>query len=109
MIDMSTTYLFEDSEKLLNILRDESERKIFEEKKETGDIKEKFALLMNPKHKDVIPELWIKAKLYIPIVWSNLVKEDQCFVVTDPVFVKNATKASMNSIFGYDRKEKEDE
>ena len=99
MTDILTTYLFEDSEKLLNILRDESEKKIFEEKKESGDIKGEFALLMNPKHKDIIPELWFKTGLFIPIVWSQCVEEDKCYVVTDKTFVENA-KANINSIFG---------
>lgn len=84
---------------LLDELKKVTDKKIFEERKESGDIKEDFALILNPKHKDIIPELWYKAGLAIPIIWSPFAEEDKCYVVTDKTFVKNA-RVNMHSIFG---------
>lgn len=100
MNDILTTSPFEeDVEKLMQAMTVASEKKIFEERKESGDIKEDFALILNPKHKDIIPELWYKAGIAIPIVWSTVVEEEKIYVVTDKNFVRNA-RANMHSVFG---------
>ncbi|MBP5593981.1 MAG: hypothetical protein J6Y02_01270 [Pseudobutyrivibrio sp.] len=97
--DILTTNLFEDTKKMMQAITEASEKKIFEERKESGDIKEDFALILNPKHKDIIPELWYKAGLVIPIVWSPLAEEEKCYVVTDKTFVKNA-RVNIHSMLG---------
>lgn len=99
MSDILTTYIFEDTEKILQAMREATEKKIFEERKESGDIKEDFALILNPKHKDIILELWYKAGMAIPVVWSPFAEEEKCYVVTDKTFVKNA-RVNMHSVFG---------
>ena len=97
--DFQTTYLFEDTEKIVQAIKEATDKKIFEERKESGDIKEDFALILNPKHKDIIPELWYKAGIVIPIVWSQFAEENKAYVVTDKNFVRNA-RVNMHSIFG---------
>ena len=100
MDDFLTSSSFEeDIEKIMREIKESTEKRIFEERKESGDIKEDFALILNPKHKDIIPELWYKAGLVIPIVWSPFAEEEKCYVVTDKTFVKNA-RVNMHSIFG---------
>lgn len=98
--DFLTTNPFEeDIEKMMQAVKEATDKKIFEDRKESGDIKEDFALILNPKHKDIIPELWYKAGLAIPIVWSTFAEEEKCYVVTDKNFVRNA-RANMHSVFG---------
>ena len=99
MNNILTSSLFEDTEKMIQAITEATDKKIFEECKESGDIKEDFALILNPKHKDVIPELWYKAGLAIPIVWSPFAEEEKCYVVTDKNFVRNA-RVNMHSVFG---------
>lgn len=88
-----------DTEKMIQAIKDTTDKKIFEERKESGDIKEDFALILNPKHKDIISELWYKTGIVIPIVWSTVVEEEKIYVVTDKNFVRNAI-ANMHSVFG---------
>lgn len=103
MSDILTISLFEeDIEKMMQAIKEATDKKIFEERKESGDIKEDFALILNPKHKDIIPELWYKAGLAIPIVWSTFAEEKKCYVVTDKNFVRNA-RVNMHSMFGLPR------
>lgn len=119
----NTTSSFFDEyyESMIKAITETTDKKIFEKRKESGDIKEDFALILNPKHKDIIPELWYKAGLAIPVIWSPFAEEEKCYVVTDKTFVKNA-RVNMHSIFGLpgwlpkyegvwvaDEKEKEDE
>lgn len=100
MNDILTSSLFEeDIEKMVQAMKEATDKKIFEERKESGDIKEDFALILNPKHKDIIPELWYKAGLVIPIVWSQFAEEEKCYVITDKNFVRNA-RVNMHSMFG---------
>ena len=95
----TSTFFDEFYESMIKEITEVSEKKIFEERKESGDIKEDFALILNPKNKDIIPELWYKAGIVIPIVWSPFAEEEKCYVVTDKNFVKNA-RANMHSVFG---------
>lgn len=99
MNNILTSSLFEDCEKMIQAIKEDADKKIFEERKESGDIKEEFALILHPKHMDIIPELWYKAGIVIPIVWSPFAEEEKCYVVTDKNFVRNA-RVNMHSMFG---------
>ena len=66
--------------------------KQFEESKEKGILHEDFALILNPQAKGVIPKALREAGLLVPIVYSNYVEADKCYVMTDREFVENARR-----------------